>query len=117
MNCHYCQQPCTPLDAWKNIKLFRWECENGCGTVFLLRDDNKLISTIWKDVCIRDKHYSVKIYDGITGNAPQCIISYYIDNVSGSIGRWEEIIRWNFVPKSWTPQNVKQKLSTYLLFL
>ena len=68
------------------------------------------------DVRVLDYHYFIKIYDGVTSNAPEFVIYYETKNEEG-LAYWEELIRWDFIPESWTPQNVEHKLKLYLPFL
>jgi hypothetical protein len=121
MNCHYCQQPCTlitPGGDYSGVdpKLIRWECQNGCRANFRFLKDGGLVSITWSRIIVNANEYFVKFYPGVTGNAPEFTISFYTTNDEGK-HYWQEIIRWDFIPESWTPQNVAHKLKLYLIFL
>lgn len=71
---------------------------------------------VWKDIKIKGRSYLVKLYDGDTGNAPQFIVSAYTKDDWGDF-HWDEIIRWDFIPEAWSPQNIEDHLSKLLTFL
>ena len=72
---------------------------------------------IWKDIKIKNRAYLVKLYDGETGNAPQFIVYAGCTDDWGDFDDWEEIIRWDFIPESWSPQNIEEHLAKLLTFL
>jgi len=118
MNCHYCHQPCTLIAYSIVAETIPWECQNGCNATFRLLRDGSPVSITWKGVKIKGRNYWIKIYDGVTGNAPEFTVSCYasIEHNMHGIYYWKEIIRWDFIP-DWTPQNAAEHLSNYLAFL
>lgn len=118
MNCKYCQAEVFVVDNDdSNIEkqlVDRWRCHE-CASFMATNKDGLLISTSWS-VQLGDHLYFIKAYDGCTGNAPTFIISYYTTN-PGGIYYWEEVKRFNFIPRDWTPLNSAHKLKTYLPFL
>jgi hypothetical protein len=79
------------------------------------------LNITWGDIVIDDKHYFVKVYPNIemTGNAPQFIVYYAEEiNLHGIPGlEWHDLLRLDFIPTGWTPQNIKQKIKEHLPFL
>lgn len=95
-----------------------------CNVAYYLNDDYEIMTIIWMKIIIKEKIYAIKIYPGpYTGNAPEFIISYFegeticLEGSPVKIGEWYEILRWDFIPKNWTPQNVQERLINYLPFL
>jgi hypothetical protein len=112
MKCLYCQRA---------YDLFQLEYPNGlqsadcdlCKVQYVHMDDGRLLSTIWKNIVVNGKLFYIKLYNGVSNNAPELII-YYVDAERNT---WSEVKRLNFIPDSWTPQNTASKLKIYLPFL
>lgn len=113
MNCKYCNKECIEHPVLKG--LLRFECID-CAANFFTLVDGGLLYISFKEILVNDRKYYIKLYDGVSGNAPEIVIYWYTFNSEGH-GYWEEVKRFDFVPKDWTPQNVVHKLKTYLPFL
>lgn len=118
MNCKYCQAEVyidsDNYELTEKSVIDRWECRQ-CNCFYATNKDGLPISTSWR-VDVDGRQYFIKVYDGCTGNAPTFIIAYHTTNDQGT-PYWEEVKRFDFVPKDWTPQNSAHKLKTYLPFL
>ncbi len=113
MKCQYCQQDCQQV--LEPSKLTRWECEP-CGANFRYAEWGGLITITWKGIYVNGHQYFIKSYSGITGNAPEFVVYWQTTNSEGKT-YWEEVVRFDFIPDNWTPQNVADKLKAYLPFL
>jgi hypothetical protein len=114
MNCYYCHKPClqTPtLDEASHLTY--WKCQNGCSANFNNLEDGRSWCITWGDICLSEHYYFIKLYSGVTANGPTFIVSCTVKDPV----HWTEIIRWDFIPESWTPQNVREKLKTFLPFI
>jgi len=115
MNCDYCNLECIDHSAESTNKIVRFECQP-CGATFRFLREGGLLYVTWKNVYLADRRYLIKLYDGVTGNAPTFLIYFLVKNAEYLL-HWEELVRWDFIPESWTPQNVQDKLRLYLPFL
>jgi hypothetical protein len=115
MNCQFCQKECFISDSKPHPpSTDMWECYD-CHAWHSTTKEGSLMLVSWK-VKFDSKEYFIKSYDGCTGNAPEFVIYYYTTSESGK-HYWEEVKRFDFVPKDWTPLNSAHKLKTYLPFL
>jgi hypothetical protein len=114
MKCYYCDQECI-LIYGELDKIIRWACEP-CDANFRFLKEGGLLYISWKNIWVNNTQYFIKLYCGVTGNAPEFVINFYTQNESGK-HYWEELIRWDFIPESWTPQNATEKLKTFLPFI
>lgn len=118
MKCQFCpEQECyVDADLPRSPKIDLYQCHE-CKAYYrtVAGDESILLTTSWR-VYIGDKQYFIKSYNGQTGNAPEFVVSYYTTNSEGK-QYWEEVHRFDFVPKDWTPKNSAHKLKTYLPFL
>jgi len=118
MNCLYCQAATLEYSPNDNRSSFlcqncnaRFQCI--CGAISCIT---------WSDIIIGDKHYSVKLYPDpmLTGNAPMFVVYYAIIETSLSgipIYNWQDLLRFDFIPQGWTPQNIKEKIKHHLVYL
>jgi hypothetical protein len=114
MMCRYCHRGCLIVPNQKVEKIVRWKCYN-CDSLFKYLEDGGLICIHWRMLYIKGHSYFVKLYDGVTGNAPEFVISSTAMDDWGEI-YWREIIRWDFIP-DWTPHNAEANLAKVLPFL
>lgn len=114
MICKYCGEGCEQMTTPSWSSVLKWQCVDGCGVTYFVLTDGSPAYTIW-DAYIKRKRYSIKIYDGATGNAPCSSINIQLYNVSGN-PYWEEVVRLDYA-LDWTPQNTEKKLKNLLTFL
>ena len=97
-----------------DLVIVRWKC-NSCDTLYKYLTDESLVSIEWRFLHIKKRMYFVKIYSGVTGNAPEFVVRATFMDDWGEVC-WTEVIRWNFIP-DWTPHNAEANLAKVLLFL
>jgi hypothetical protein len=118
MKCQFCpDQECyIDGDLPRSPKVDLYQCAN-CKAYYrtVAGAEDMLLSISWR-VHLDKKQYFIKSYHGCTGNAPEFVISFYATNSEGK-QYWEEVKRFDFIPKDWTPHNSAHKLKTYLPFL
>lgn len=118
MKCHFCSDQDCPMttDLPRSPKIDLFQCPS-CKSFYrtLANQEGALLSISWR-VLVGTHEYFIKSYDGCTGNAPEFVIAFHTQGLDGK-WYWEEIKRFDFVPKDWTPQNSAHKLKTYLPFL
>lgn len=122
INCKYCHRPTRKIQRHQ-FQLINWQCDYHGGVIvrYLLSDNLSAIShgevmatTIlvckWKE----ETYHVVFIYD------PQDPIKFRIDKVlPAKYGRpeaTEPIVTLDFLPLDITPENVMNKLPTYIIF-
>src|SRR5271154_3437156 len=112
MNCLYCQRTIsthmldhTRMDFNCNHCNANFNCISGV-----------IISILWRNIKIDGREYCVKMYPGPTGNAPSFII-YYIKKGGSGLSSWCDLLRFDFIPQNWTPQNIAQKIKELLPYL
>ena len=116
MNCLYCQQYCSISHTGispANSKIFTANCLS-CYVSFSFFDsvETEIAIIAWTNL----NKYFVKIYPGPTGNAPLFIV-YYSKTLSDGTREWYDMIRFNFIPPDWTPQNAAEKIQSLKVFL
>jgi hypothetical protein len=118
MKCQFCpDQECYIDDTMpQSHKVDLYQCDK-CKAYYrtVAGKEDPILSVSWR-VWVGKREYFIKSYDGCTGNAPEFVVSYHATNSEGH-QYWEEVHRFNFVPKDWTPLNSDHKLKTYLPFL
>jgi hypothetical protein len=91
-------------------KTVRYDCDP-CKAIFRMSGE-EYFSITWLSVRSNNRKYDIKLYPGITGNAPEFVVYSTDDDKS-----WKNVMRLDFIPQDWTPQNAADKLKTALLFL
>jgi hypothetical protein len=106
--CEFCAQPCGgPLPAEQTGPICYWSCKS-CQIAYETYFTGRLQKLMF-DTRFRDKQYSLQLWY----NVEETRIIRYPDNLGDTI---VEVVAFPFLIQGITPQNIRDKLATYVTF-
>lgn len=117
MNCLYCQQTLSDKPKFNPARedLLTWrtaECQD-CKAVFYFQIEKPPHTIIWEGINIGNKEYRIRLYPKFD----KLVTSHFEIAYVIAPRVYQTVHLFSFIPESWTPYNVAQKLRSYLLFL
>jgi hypothetical protein len=124
MKCLYCQQDLLDIPYESKDREFfnpryaisKAICQS-CQVVFRFNPQN-IISITWSNIKVKDKIYSIKIWDPGELDQESFSVFYgsYDLNSDQDYSILPLLIKFDFIP-NWIPQNIINKLLTFLPFI
>lgn len=122
INCHYCARPCRKVNKMTLVNSATyWQCDyHGAVVVrYLLAVDHHIDDLNWRTIILvcrwKDETYHV-VFILNTSEPIKFRIDKILPHKFMRPELAEAIVTLNFLPEDITPENVMNKLPTYLLF-
>lgn len=115
MNCQYCQNPQDPhpLDAkYPNPFYLQWICKK-CDTYLRIAND-KIMRIHWDNIRIGKRVFKARL---LYEMGEEEWFTVYLRDGKGKHVTWDTFISWDFIPKTWSPQNISSKLKNLFPYL